>query len=163
MDCRTVEELLAEYLAEEIDANDRRELQAHLDQCTKCRDDVAELRQTLVYLESLETVSRESAALKTRFLRIVRQRRASVKFAIALLKAAAVLAFGVVLGRWTASNTPAPSAPTPTAVMPPAISGAAPAVHPDWITLGDKAQTTSNSFVRQLVVLAKAGAHNSEG
>jgi anti-sigma factor RsiW len=163
MDCKDIDELMADYLGEELAADERRELEAHLDRCEQCRSDVAELRATLAHLESLETVSRESAAIHTRSLRVVRRRRPAVRVALGLSKIAAVLAIGVALGRWTASAAPQDTSPSRAEAPPMALSAPATEIHPEWINLAQKDRAVRSSFANQLTVLAKTRAHDSAG
>ena len=53
MNCRNVQEMLADFLGEELAPGDRRAFDEHLAECGRCRSDVESLRQTLLALRQL--------------------------------------------------------------------------------------------------------------
>lgn len=56
MDCKHVEPLLMDYLYQELEAAEQRPLEAHLQSCADCSQDLQQLRQTREMLGPLEMV-----------------------------------------------------------------------------------------------------------
>jgi anti-sigma factor RsiW len=100
MNCDRIEALSADYLGNELDARTRSQFAAHLASCGSCREGVAALEQTLTVMQRLETVDDDAAAARTNDLRVVRLAPRSVRLGLALLRTAAVLGFGVLLGHY---------------------------------------------------------------
>ncbi|MBN1514664.1 MAG: zf-HC2 domain-containing protein [Phycisphaerae bacterium] len=150
MDCHEFESRIADYLGEELPTDDRDACEAHLAACSTCRSRVIECRAVVQKLQRLETVSPELATRQTASLMVVRRPPAWRRVGDAMLKAAAVLAIGVMIGRYSqASESSQPTAPTALAVAPAAD------IHPDWIELGRQVSSGGSSFAQQLAMLAR--------
>jgi anti-sigma factor RsiW len=150
MDCREFESRVADYLGEELSADDRDVCEGHLASCSTCRARVVEYQAVVQKLQRLETVSTDVAARQTASLMVVRRPPAWRRIGGGVMKAAAVLAIGIIIGRQ--SRVSGPSQKTdPTALA------AAPAVdiHPDWIELGRQVSSGGSSFAQHLAMLAR--------
>ncbi len=150
MDCHEFESRIADYLGDEMPADDRAACDAHLASCSTCRARAGDCQTVIRTLQRLETVSPELATRQTASLIVVRRPPIWRRIGGVMLKAAAVLAIGVMIGRQ--SRVPAPSQTTdPTALA------AAPAadIHPDWIELGRQVSSGGSSFAQNLAMLAR--------
>jgi anti-sigma factor RsiW len=101
-------ELSALYALDALDADDRARYEAHLDECARCRDDVAGFRETAASLAVLPEGSAPPEALRVRLLDAARAERqnvvalrprrvlsVSVAVSFAVAATAAAVAFGV--------------------------------------------------------------------
>ena len=111
MDCNQCEDLTADYLGCELDAESRNAFEAHLEECAACARRVGELSESVRVLDRLESIPHHVARNRTVQFRVVRRRSLTVRTAITLLKTAAVLVLGVWLGR--SSIDPAPTQDEP--------------------------------------------------
>jgi len=153
MDCTRIEELTADYLGDELANEERGLFQAHLEDCGACRARIEELTETLAELNDLRGVSLAVAAERTRDLCVVRRRPAWRRVVASSLKAAALLVFGVVLGRGSldqGEQIAAPAEPSPIASTTKSGTG----LHPRWIELGREVEDGRSSFTSRLLLLA---------
>ncbi len=171
MDCSTVAKLMADYLGDELTAEQREALIMHLAACTVCEAEVRTLQRTIEQMKQLETVSMTNAMAHTRNLAIVRRRPLVQRMFLASLKAAAVLAFGVLVGRYTTPSA-APAPPSSIPVPAPVSASIAPQqpeehddmpIHPDWINLARKQVAPRSSFAGRLMLIAESGKPASAG
>jgi Anti-sigma-K factor rskA/Putative zinc-finger len=87
------EELLGPYLLRQLTAEDEHELERHLEECPKCRDELAQIRQTHNLLRQL-AVSEPPAELKSRTMAHARGEslaRSGVRWMLWVPAAAALL------------------------------------------------------------------------
>lgn len=141
---------IADYLGDEMPADDRAACDAHLASCSTCRARAGDCQTVIRTLRRLETVSPETATRQTASLIVVRRPPAWHRIGGGMLKAAAVLAIGVVIGRYSqASESSQPTAPTALAAAPAAD------IHPDWIELDRKVSSGGSSFAQHLAMLAR--------
>jgi len=124
---------LADYLGNELDAARRAEFEEFLSANADARAEVEELRATLDDLAHLQTLAEVPAgsAVSTPQSEPAAGNR-TLRFFTSLLKAAAVLMFGVLLGRATAPPPATPGTGAP--VAPSTLANAGP-VHPGWVEL----------------------------
>ncbi|MCB9850475.1 MAG: zf-HC2 domain-containing protein [Phycisphaerales bacterium] len=142
MNAEEFEAMLAEYLGDELAPDERRAFEAHLAEHPEHQAEVDELSGTLDELARLQAApDREPTLLKANAR--TNARRGSTRLFASLAKAAAILIFGVIIGRWTASeHAPAPSHNTPQETT----YAEAPSIHPGWIELANRLGTNSASF-----------------
>lgn len=108
------EELLTLYALDALDAPDRRQLEEHLESCSDCRAELAEMRDAAGLLAHASTAAEPRAEVRERILASIRADRSSAKptevgnvvpitprrkvsVANYLLRIAAVIAFGGVV------------------------------------------------------------------
>lgn len=155
IDCQQCENLTADYLGDELSDADCAALEAHLAQCPACKRNVDELSDSLNVLERLDGLTDQIALDRTQELQVVRRRSLTARAALALLKTAAVLALGVFVGRYTASESDASSGENQTESR--FVANSAAPVHPGWLKLADNAQAIPSTLAGQLAMLAKSG------
>jgi anti-sigma factor RsiW len=156
MNCRELQEWLADYLGDELDETRRQEAERHLASCPACRAEVGSLRRTQSELERLDTVPLGVAVRRTGGLKVVRTRPPLLRFASATLRAAALLAIGIFLG-WYA--TPAPPSTMPAGQAERETVTRIPArgsVHKKWIEWARDVSPEQSSFARNLAMLARS-------
>lgn len=149
MNCREIEELLADYLGGELDDEQRSAFEEHLGTCVVCQEQVGELHDTISALRRLDTVSMSVAARKTRDLAVVRRRPVILRIAVASLKAAALVAFGVLLGSQLSPDRQLEPVQPPYEIVV-VESG----IHPKWLELGRRVGSGGSSFTRNLAMIA---------
>ena len=162
MNCAQVEDLTADYLGNELGSEQRDQFEAHLQSCDACRARIGEFQETLEELNRLAAVPLPAAVEKTSQVRAAHRRTPTRRMLLASLKAAAAVAFGVVIGR--ASVTDGRFSATrehPTAVA--AAADSPPGVHPRWIELGRKMDGGQSSFTSRLLLLARAAEQKEQG
>jgi anti-sigma factor RsiW len=158
------EAMLADYLGDELDAAERDRFEGYLAEHADARAEVGELRATLAELAELQTVSLPTAQVASQPAARVtarRDRRSPLaRFVTATAKAAAILLFGVIIGRATAPPAYPPlesgpevaasdDAPTETVIL-----AGAHEVHPGWIELVERLGANEASLGVQLRMLA---------
>ncbi|UCF34793.1 MAG: zf-HC2 domain-containing protein [Phycisphaerales bacterium] len=156
MNCRELQEWLADYLGDELDENQRQEAERHLASCPACRTEVESLRQTRSELDRLDTIPLDAAVERTGRLKVVRTRPAPVRLVAATLRAAALLILGVFIGWYAAPGAPSavPVDPTqPETVTRRPVRGT---VHEKWIEWGRDVSPGQSSFARNLAMLARS-------
>ncbi len=150
MDCREFENQMADYLGEELPAEARAECEAHLASCAACRERAGDRQTVIRTLRRLETVSPELATRQTAALTIVRRSPFWLRIGGGILKVAAVLAIGIVIGRHS-RDSQAPPQTTRSALT----AATAPQIHPDWIELGRQVSSGDASLAQYLTILAR--------
>jgi len=156
MNCDHVKGSLADYLGDELDDTARQAIDNHLAACANCRAEVESLAHSRRVLEGLDTVSLASADARTRHLHVVPIRPPWQRIGLSLLKTAAILAMGILLGRWTIeSSLPHQSPPIAGETATPARP---PAVHPEWIKLASRMEAAGSPLSDQLISLARSSA-----
>jgi anti-sigma factor RsiW len=156
MNCRELQEWLADYLGDELDETQRQETERHLASCPACRAEVESLRQIQSELDRLNTVPLDAALERTRRLKVVRMRPAPVRFAAVTLRAAALLILGVFLGWYAAPGAPSAvpvDSPQPETITRTPAHGT---VHEKWIEWGRDVGPGRSSFARNLAMLARS-------
>jgi len=149
--------LLADYLGNELSDADRARFDAYLAENPAADAETRELRATLDELAELQTVSLPTAQVASRAAQPASRPAPTVRWLASLGKVAAILAFGVLLGRATVTPTPVtPGAGPSTGVS---VAGArTPAntnpVHPGWIELAEKLDAYPESMGASLRMLA---------
>jgi len=154
MDCNDIENLLADYLGRELDETQRRSFDEHLVSCGRCQEHVAQLEETVSVLQQLDTVSKADAARHTGGLTVVRRRPAMLRIAAAMMKAAALVAFGVGVG-WQVGTGSGSTEGLPATGDRAFVADAG--FNPKWIELGRRVGGGGSSFARNLAVAA--GSH----
>lgn len=116
MDCKRIQEMLADYLGDELDAHGRADFESHLATCPQCRDEAQSLQTTLGRLKHL--TGPPASMTDSSDLSLSGRKRhtpAPRRYALHLLAYAATLAIGVGIG-WFAqtllSHTDKASTPT---------------------------------------------------
>lgn len=151
------ESQLADYLGGELNADERIRFEANLRQDPAAAAEVRELTAALEDLGRLPAVSQVEAAMAVRDLKVVRRWRRQ-RLAVAALKAAAVLAIGVALGRMTAGKPADPSEREVVYVTKTTSDALGPdGTHPGWIDIARTSARSSSSMVTGLMYLANAG------
>ena len=151
MDCNDIENLLADYLGRELDETQRRSFDQHLASCGRCQEHVAQLEQTVSVLQQLDTVSKVDAARHTGDLTVVRRHPAMLRIAVAVMKAAALIALGVGVG-WQLGTRDGSTAAPPATGSSAFVADAG--FNPKWIELGRHVGGGGSSFARNLAVVA---------
>jgi anti-sigma factor RsiW len=158
MNCNEVELMLADYLGNELPEEERRTVDSHLQRCAACAQQIETLQDTLTTLGHLDTISHGDAAHRTRDFQITRRPPAIQRIAIASLKIAAMLAFGVALGRWSqkqpTNSNPQTTDPSNTNPQMVAQAGSV-SIHPDWLEFAAKLNRDSSGLAGPLRYLAK--------
>lgn len=156
MNCRELQEWLADYLGDELDETQRQEAERHLASCPACRTEVESLRQTQSELDRLDTIPLDAAVERTARLKVVRTRPALVRLVAATLRAAALLILGVFIGWYAAPGAPS-AVPVdraqPETVTRTPVRGT---VHEKWIEWGRDVSPGQSSFARNLAMLARS-------
>ncbi len=151
MKCHDIDKLAADYLGNEMGTELVGEFERHLEECATCRKLISELRATLKKLSQLPTViefpGRVADGSKTRMNR--------ASWRTSLLKAAAVLAFGICLGRLSAPQASVGPPAQPHTTASSERGGQLP-IHPKWIELADKLPHIGASLSANLLMTAKS-------
>ena len=150
MNCRDIDNLMADYLGGEMSEATLGAFREHLLACETCREQAQGLEETVLSLRELDTVSSEAASDRTRSLIVIRRRPVVLRIVATTLKAAAMIALGVGIG-WRLS------APMPTEPAQPLPSGnvvATAGIHPKWVERARHAGIGGSSFVRNLAAVA---------
>ena len=161
MNCAQIEDVTADYLGNELGSEQREKFEVHLQSCDACRARIDEFQETLEELNRLAAVPLPTGAEKTSQLRTVRRRAPTRRMLIASLKAAAAVAFGVVIGRASVTD----GRFSTTRERPAAVATAAdspPGVHPRWIELGREMDGGQSSFTSRLLLLAQAAERKEQ-
>lgn len=143
---------LADYLGNELDPARRAEFEEFLNANADARAEVDELRATLddlAHLQTLAEVPAVTAASSTPPEPTAGNR--TLRFFTSLLKAAAVLMFGVLLGRATAPPPATPGTVAPVAPFAPANAGP---VHPGWVELARNVDAHPSALAGSLRMFA---------
>jgi len=145
------EDLLADYLGGELATDDHARFDAYLAAHPEAQQDVDELRATLDELGSLQSVALpvvlpadyagKSGPAST---------SASGRYFRGVVKVAALIAFGVIIGRATAPPAP----PPPVSPHVPATVASVAPVHPGWIELARHLDAQDAPLAAQLRGLA---------
>jgi anti-sigma factor RsiW len=150
------ESQLADYLGGEMNADERGRFENYLQQNPAAHAEARELSAALDALGGLPAASQVEAAMAVCNLSVIRRWRIQ-RFAVAALKAAAVLAIGVVLGRMTAGE-PAKQPVREIVYVTTTSEPLGPdGTHPGWIDLARTSARSSSSMVTGLMYLANAG------
>jgi ferric-dicitrate binding protein FerR (iron transport regulator) len=142
------EERLAEYLGGEMTPAEKEAFEEELRTAPEYREEAAALRAALADLR----------ALPAGFAEPSRPGRGVVyRLVIGGLKSAAILAFGVFLGRFTATSTSKPTGTATTQHSPTLTqegeynaSTQLATIHPGWIAIGRKLGANSGNIATQL-------------
>ncbi len=157
MNCDDIENLLADYLGDELGLPQRAPFDSHLESCKRCREEVDDLQRMQTELQELPGVSMEYAAEQTLCLEVRRRSGWPARILRAGLRYAAMLAIGVGVG-WQLNTVPAdPTAGEPNAKQPVIQVVAGDEIHPAWIEAALKVNrryTNQSSFVRSLAALS---------
>ena len=97
MECKDVQEMLADYLGDELDSSFRNAFDSHLAICQQCRSEVESLQRTVQSLKQLPVLAAPNswdASLSRSKTHIPFPRR----YVMRLLTYAAMLVFGVGIG-----------------------------------------------------------------
>ncbi len=127
MNCRELEDLLADYLGEELGGSDRARVESHLTECDACRAEVDSLRGGLAALQESPDVGADEASRRTADLEVRRRSGRMARLAWTVGGAAAALLVGLAIG-WRLGLTqvhPVPAPDRPALHMEPGI-------HPAW-------------------------------
>jgi len=152
MNADQFEMMLADYLGDELSPEDRRAFEAHLAEHPEQQTEVDELRETLAELNHLQAAPDREPTLLRANAQPSPQRNTSRLF-VTLGKAAAILIFGVIIGRLTASAPQAP--PTPQETTPTVVTASG-KIHPGWYELAKRVGARNASFAG----LLSAGAES---
>lgn len=137
MKCSEIQEQMADYLGDELDADARAAFGDHVATCEACREEIGALEETVSALEKLKVVN-APAFLPAR--RVGAQR---------WLAYAAVLLIGVGVG-WL--------------IKPGEVRNRRPGMHPAWVSAAMGSATgepAKPSFARNLTTFARALAQSS--
>ncbi len=156
MNCKNIKDLLADYLGDELESAERVQFESHLSTCAPCRAEVAGLQQVQSELTDAPDISIELADQRSRCLEIRRRRAWPMRTALAGLRYAAMLAFGLGLGWQLKPAADQPVAGDPGTGAPPIQAVATTAVHPAWIEAAAKMNAGQSSFARSLAALSTA-------
>ena len=156
MNCNDTNELLADYLGDELESAERTQFESHLSTCVPCRAEVASLQHAQSQLQDAPDISIEQADQRSRCLEIRRRPAWPIRTVFAGLRYAAMLAFGVGLGWQLKPAAEQPVAGDPRIDIPPVRTVATTGVHPAWIEAAAKMNTGQSSFARSLAALSTA-------
>ena len=162
MNCAQIEDLTADYLGNELGSEQRDQFEAHLRSCDACRARISEFQETLEELNRLAAVPLPPSTERTRPLRASSRRLPTRRMLLASLKAAAAVAFGVVIGRASVTDGRF-SATREHAAAVAAAADSLPGVHPRWIELDREMDGGQSSFARRLLLLARAAERKEQG
>ncbi len=154
MNCDKINDVLADYLGDELTDDDRAAVDEHVADCAACRAEVLSLSATVSSLRSLEPPVGARPVIR---------RTATIRWRPRLLAHAAVLALGIGIGY---AVRPAP-APTQTPVQAPSgqVALDTSGIHPGWVREWSAPASFSSaaegrSLVRNLAVFTRSlGGH----
>ena len=151
MNREAYEARLADYLGDELSHAERAEFETYLLTNTEARAEVEELRATLEELAHLQIVPEIPSASPTIGVtaRVLPPQKKASHFFTALLKAAAVLMFGVLIGRATAPPPTDEHASSNRTAFADATT-----VHPGWIELVKNLDANQGSLAGSLRMFA---------
>ncbi len=152
MNCDEIQNALADYLGDELEASRRSALETHLESCDACRQEVSELKNTVQMLERLKAPSRDVLSPMSRRIGILQP-----------LAYAAVLIIGIGIG-WLAR--PAEVRETRPSVSPATFVTVAGGlrIHPEWVEAAVGSTSDKGAappFARNLATFARALSQTS--
>ncbi len=156
MNCNDIKNLLADYLGDELESEERTQFESHVSTCAPCRTEVAGLREVQSELTDAPDISIELADQRSRCLEIRRRPAWPMRTVFAGLRYAAMLAFGLGLGWQLKPASEPPVAGNPGTDIRPVQTVATKDVHPAWIEAATRSSAGHSSFARSLAALSTA-------